>query len=110
MPKKLIRKAASILNAAMKDADLARKTVHDPAFQREVQADRRGALSRYKTVQHALRDRAAPERATQKLKPAEPAKPQAGRTTRAAGKPATGRTTRAAGKPARGSTERKAGR
>jgi len=59
MPKKILHKAASVLNAAMKDADLARKTAHDPAFQREIQADRRAALSRYKTVQHALRDRAA---------------------------------------------------
>lgn len=99
MPKKMIRRAASILNAAMKDADLARKTVHDPAFQREVQADRRGALSRYKTVQHALRDRAAAEQpATKKLKPATSAKPQAGRTTRATGKPAPGPTDRTAGR------------
>lgn len=72
MPKKMIRRAASVLNAAMKDADLARKTAHDPAFRREVQADRRGALSRYKTVQHALRDRAAAEVAA--AKPAKPAK------------------------------------
>ena len=62
MPKKIIRKVASVVNAAMKDADLARKTSHDPAFHRDVQADRRGTLSRYKTVQQALRDRDAAER------------------------------------------------
>lgn len=48
------------MSAALRDAELARRTAHDPQFHRDVQQDRRGTLSRYKTVQHALRDRAAP--------------------------------------------------
>jgi len=31
--------------------------VSDPAFRREVRADRRGTLSRFRTVQHAIEDR-----------------------------------------------------
>lgn len=59
MPKKTIRRVASAVSAALRDAELARRTAHDPQFHRDVQQDRRGTLSRYTTVQHALRDRAA---------------------------------------------------
>ena len=63
MPKKTIRKVASVVNAALRDAELARRSAHDPQFHRDVQQDRRGTLSRYTTVQHALRDRAAASKA-----------------------------------------------
>ena len=63
MPKKTIRRVASAVSAALRDADLARRTAHDPQFHRDVQQDRRGTLSRYSTVQHALRDRAAASKA-----------------------------------------------
>lgn len=53
----VIRKIARIARAASTDAELARRTAHSPAFHRDVAKDRRGALSAYKTVQHALRDR-----------------------------------------------------
>jgi hypothetical protein len=52
-----IRKIARIVNAAYKDADLARRTSHSPEFRKAVTKDRRGALSEYRTVKHALRDR-----------------------------------------------------
>lgn len=71
MPKKSIRKVASVVSAALRDADLARRSAHDPQFHRDVQQDRRGTLSRYETVQHALRDRAA----TPKLENNKPGKP-----------------------------------
>lgn len=53
----VIRKIGRIVGAAKKDAELARRTSHSPTFHRDVTADRRGTLSQYRTVQHALRDR-----------------------------------------------------
>ncbi len=73
MPKKTIRKVASVVSAALRDADLARRSAHDPQFHRDVQQDRRGTLSRYETVQHALRDRAAAPKPENK-KAGKPAK------------------------------------
>lgn len=52
-----IRKIARIVDAAYKDADLARKTWHSPEFRKAVTKDRRTALSEFTTVKHALRDR-----------------------------------------------------
>lgn len=52
-----VRKIARIVDAAYKDADLARSKASDPAFRREVNKDRRTSLSSFKTVKHALRDR-----------------------------------------------------
>lgn len=52
-----IRKIARIIDAATKDAELARRTAHSPEFRRAVMKDRRTALSEYTTVRHALRDR-----------------------------------------------------
>lgn len=52
-----IRRIARIINAAYKDADHARKTSQSPEFRKAVTKDRRGALSEYRTVRHALRDR-----------------------------------------------------
>lgn len=62
-PKKsaLVKRIARVAGAAMKDAEIARATYHEPKFRADVKKDRRGTLSRYKTVQHALRDRAAPD-------------------------------------------------
>ncbi len=57
-----VRKIAGVIDAASKDADLARKTSQDLGFRRDVQKDRRAALSSFKTVQQALRDRAAIEK------------------------------------------------
>lgn len=55
MPLRKIRTVARIVDAAMRDGARARST--DPAFRKNVQKDRRGELSKYKTVQHALADR-----------------------------------------------------
>jgi hypothetical protein len=57
MPIRRIKKAAKIVDAAMKDAARARSHSTDPAFRENVQKDRRGELSKFKTVQHALADR-----------------------------------------------------
>ncbi|TMD57730.1 MAG: hypothetical protein E6I87_14340 [Chloroflexi bacterium] len=50
-------KLARVVDAAMKDADAARKSAFDPQFKRELGKDRRTTLSRFRTVQHALEDR-----------------------------------------------------
>ena len=52
-----VGRIASAIVAAGRDADLARRSASDPAFRREVRADRRGTLSRFRTVQQALEDR-----------------------------------------------------
>jgi hypothetical protein len=52
-----LRKIARIVNAAYKDADQARRTAQMPEFRKAVTKDRRGALSEFRTVKHALRDR-----------------------------------------------------
>jgi len=52
-----VGRIARAIVAAGRDADLARGSVSDPAFRREVRADRRGTLSRFRTVQHAIEDR-----------------------------------------------------
>ena len=57
MPIRRIKKAAKIVDAAMRDAARARSHSTDPAFRENVQKDRRGELSKFKTVQHALADR-----------------------------------------------------
>jgi hypothetical protein len=57
-----IRKIARMADAAIRDAELARRAQTSPEFRRKVQADRRGALSEFKTVQHALEDRERIER------------------------------------------------
>jgi hypothetical protein len=57
-----IKNIARIVDAAMKDADLARKTAHDPEFRRGVTTNRRAALSSFTTVKHALKDRERLER------------------------------------------------
>jgi hypothetical protein len=52
-----LRKIARIVNASYKDADKARRTAQSPEFRKAVTKDRRGALSEFRTVKHALRDR-----------------------------------------------------
>jgi len=81
VPKKTIRKLAGVFSAAVRDADVARRSAHDPQFHKDVQEDRRGTLSRYKTVQDALHDRAAAERAAKR-----PAKAETTSKTTGAGK------------------------
>lgn len=75
-----VRKFARIVGAALRDADLARKTSTDPKWRREQMQDRRGTLRRFETVEHALQDR---ERSKTKPKPtpkpkAKPKKPKTG--------------------------------
>ena len=55
MPLRKLKKVAKIVDAAMRDASRAQAT--DPAFRENQQKDRRGELSKFKTVQHALADR-----------------------------------------------------
>ncbi len=55
MPLRKLKKVARIVDAAMRDAARAQAT--DPAFRENQQIDRRGELSKFKTVQHALADR-----------------------------------------------------
>ncbi|HET9809045.1 MAG TPA: hypothetical protein VFQ66_05060 [Candidatus Limnocylindria bacterium] len=62
MPIRKIKKVAGIVDAAMRDGARARAT--DPAFRENVQKDRRGELSKFKTVQHALADRARIQKST----------------------------------------------
>jgi hypothetical protein len=57
MPLKRAKKIAKIVDAAIRDAGRARSTATDPQFRENVRKDRRGELSKYKTVQHALADR-----------------------------------------------------
>ncbi len=45
------------IDAAGRDADLARRSASDPAFRKGVQDDRRATLSKFTTVRHALADR-----------------------------------------------------
>lgn len=55
MPLRKLKRVAKIVDAAMRDAARAQAT--DPAFRENQQIDRRGELSKFKTVQHALADR-----------------------------------------------------
>ena len=55
------------IDAAGRDADLARRAASDPSFRKGVQDDRRATLSKFRTVKHALADRERIER-TQKKK------------------------------------------
>ncbi len=57
MPLRKLKKVAKIVDAAIRDGARARSQATDPAFRENVQKDRRGELSKFKTVQHALADR-----------------------------------------------------
>jgi hypothetical protein len=54
------------IDAAGRDADLARRSTSDPAFRRGVREDRRGTLSEFTTVKHALADREKIQKAKKK--------------------------------------------
>jgi hypothetical protein len=54
------------IDAAGRDADLARRNSSDPAFRKGVQDDRRATLSKFTTVKDALADRAKIEKAKRK--------------------------------------------
>jgi hypothetical protein len=58
-----LRRIVSAVDAAGRDADLARRSASDPEFRRRVQADRRGTLSSFRTVRQALADRERIEKA-----------------------------------------------
>ena len=57
MPLRKLKRVAKIVDAAIRDGARARSQATDPAFRENVQKDRRGELSKFKTVQHALADR-----------------------------------------------------
>jgi hypothetical protein len=57
MPLRKLKRVARIVDAAIRDGARARSHATDPAFRENVQKDRRGELSKFKTVQHALADR-----------------------------------------------------
>ena len=61
-----LRRIVGAIDAAGRDADLARRTATDPAFRRNVQADRRGTLSSFRTVRQALADRERIEKSKKK--------------------------------------------
>ena len=52
-----IGRIARAIDAAGRDADLARRSANDPAFRRGVRENRRTTLSSFQTVKHALADR-----------------------------------------------------
>lgn len=54
------------IDAAGRDADLARRSSSDPSFRRGVQTDRRATLSKFTTVKHALADREKIEKSKRK--------------------------------------------
>lgn len=62
MPLRKLKRAAKIVDAAMRDGARARTHAADPQFRANVQKDRRGELSKFKTVEHALADRARIEK------------------------------------------------
>ena len=57
MPLRKLKRVARIVDAAIRDGARARSQATDPVFRENVQKDRRGELSKFKTVQHALADR-----------------------------------------------------
>ena len=58
-----LKKLAKIVGDAQRDAAIARRSANDPDFQKKVQKDRRGTLSRFGTVKAALKDRERIEKA-----------------------------------------------
>jgi len=61
-----IGRIARAIDAAGRDADLARRRASDPAFRRGVREDRRDTLSEFTTVKHALADRDKIEKSKKK--------------------------------------------
>jgi hypothetical protein len=54
------------IDAAGRDADLARRSASDPAFRRGIKDDRRETLAKFTTVKHALADRERIEKSKKK--------------------------------------------
>lgn len=52
------KRIAKLITSAMRDAALARQSVTDPAFRKNMQKDRRATLREFETVEQALKDRA----------------------------------------------------
>jgi hypothetical protein len=61
-----IGRIARAIEAAGRDADLARRSASDPAFRRGIKDDRRGTLSEFSTVKQALADREKIEKSKKK--------------------------------------------
>jgi len=61
-----VRKIARTIDAAFRDAGRARDAHTSPQFRKDVQADRRGTLRKFETVEHALQDRDKIEKAKAK--------------------------------------------
>jgi hypothetical protein len=61
-----IKRIVRAIDAAGRDADLARRSASDPRFREGVRSDRRETLSKFRTVRHALADRERIERAKKK--------------------------------------------
>ena len=61
-----LRRIAQAIDAAGRDADVARRRASDPAFRRGVRDDRRKTLSEFTTVKHALADRERIEKSKKK--------------------------------------------
>jgi hypothetical protein len=57
-----LKRIVRAIDAAGRDADLARLSVGDRAFREGVRTDRRETLSKFRTVKHALADREHIER------------------------------------------------
>jgi len=57
---------ARAIDAAGRDADLARRSASDPEFRRGVREHRRATLSSFRTVKDALADRERIQRAKKK--------------------------------------------
>jgi hypothetical protein len=54
------------IDAAGRDADLARRSASDPAFRQGIKDDRRETLAKFTTVKHALADRERIEKSKKK--------------------------------------------
>jgi hypothetical protein len=61
-----LRRIVGAIDAAGRDADLARRSSSDPAFRRGVQSNRRATLSKFSTVKQALADRERIEKSKKK--------------------------------------------
>ena len=61
-----VRRIARAIDAAGRDADLARRSASDPEFRRGVREDRRATLSSFRTVRDALADRERIEKSKSK--------------------------------------------
>jgi hypothetical protein len=61
-----LSRIASAIDAAGRDAELARRSTSDPKFREGMKSDRRETLSKFTTVKHALADRERIEKSKKK--------------------------------------------